>query len=152
MKHKNFKNVAIALPILDDTARTKEIVFKRPNVMFYLTTLPITEVQQVLSAKSIIPEQQVLRETIMQTSILTSCSISLFSWVCFSRRVFAFRTCSSRFWTRVSQPEHLTQVHRYTQTSRLTASWYVGVYLGFLNRDLDCVAWFLSQLATQEHS
>jgi len=41
-------------------------------------------------------------------AVITSCSMSLLSWICLSWRMFALRTCSSRFWINISQPEHLT--------------------------------------------
>jgi len=47
---------------------------------------------------------------------LTSCSISLLSWMRLSWRMFAFRTCSSRLWTKPLHPSHLPVTQPMTVT------------------------------------
>jgi len=56
-------------------AKTKEIVFKRPNPRFYITPLPITEVQQVLSAKLLgVALSDTLRFDVHVGNVLKMCS------------------------------------------------------------------------------
>jgi len=47
----HFKHWAEENRMVINIAKTKEIVFKRPNPRFYITPVPITEVQQVSCAK-----------------------------------------------------------------------------------------------------